>query len=222
MEVKKSKRVRLENYSSTFFLVGLVVSLFVVLLAFEFKSERVIAKLDMGISSAIWNNEMVPITERTKPKPMKVKIIATKIKLVDNNTEILDEYSTVEDLSGNLNWEPDYEFDDELDVEPVVPFPEIEPKFPGGTDALLKFLASNITYPESAIKFREEGTVYVQFTVSSKGIVKEVFVLRGVSPVVNSEALRVVKMMPKWTPAQQGIRKVATYFRIPIKFTLSN
>ena len=66
-----------------------------------------------------------------------------------------------------------------------------------------------------------EGTVYVKFTVSSTGNVKDIKVMRGVDYYLDAEAIRVVRAMPKWTPAQQGINKVATYMYLPFKFTLN-
>jgi protein TonB len=112
------------------------------------------------------------------------------------------------------------EYVEELYDEPTVAFPEIMSEYPGGESALRKFLLANMNYPAQAKDFGLEGTVYIKFTVSSAGVVKDVQIERGVDPLLDHEAIRVVSMMPDWIPAQQGIRKVATYIHLPVKFSL--
>lgn len=105
----------------------------------------------------------------------------------------------------------------EEDVFTVV---ETMPEFPGGKKALYKFLADNIKYPEKAKKDGIQGRVFVNFIVESNGDVSNVNIIRGVSSELDKEALRVVKMMPKWKPGVQRGKNVRVSFNLPIKFTL--
>jgi TonB family protein len=96
------------------------------------------------------------------------------------------------------------------------------PQFPGGEDARVKYMAKNLLYPESAIKNQTEGTVYVSFVVEKDGSVNEVKILRGVGGEIDSEAFRVVKNMPKWSPGLQNGQAVRVQFTLPVKFKLSD
>jgi periplasmic protein TonB len=94
------------------------------------------------------------------------------------------------------------------------------PEFPGGQIELQKFLATSIKYPEAAIKNKIQGKVFVNFVVGKDGVVKEAKIARGVDPLLDAEALRVVNSFPKWKPGMEKGEKVAVVFTIPIKFAL--
>ncbi|MDE5789738.1 MAG: TonB family protein [Muribaculaceae bacterium] len=90
----------------------------------------------------------------------------------------------------------------------------------GGMKALLDYLHKNIEYPEEAIKEGKEGRVIVRFVVEKDGRVGPAEIVKGVAPVLDKEALRVVNMMPKWTPAKVDGEPVASYYVVPVAFTL--
>jgi periplasmic protein TonB len=94
------------------------------------------------------------------------------------------------------------------------------PSFPGGEAERNKFLAENIQYPQQATENGIQGTVYVSFVVDSKGNVTDVKILRGIGGGCDEEALRVVKMMPKWHPGKQNGKNVRVLFNMPIYFKL--
>lgn len=94
------------------------------------------------------------------------------------------------------------------------------PSFPGGEAERNKFLATNIVYPQQATENGIQGTVYVSFVVDSKGNVTDVKILRGIGGGCDEEALRVVKMMPKWHPGKQNGKQVRVLFNMPIYFKL--
>lgn len=95
------------------------------------------------------------------------------------------------------------------------------PVFPGGQDSLASFLKNNIKYPEKAKKEKTSGTVYVSFIVNILGEVAQVNLSHGVSPEIDEEALRVVKLIPKWkTPGKQGGKPVNVQMTLPIRFVL--
>lgn len=95
------------------------------------------------------------------------------------------------------------------------------PEYPGGQEALMTFVGSNLNYPEKARKSGIEGTVYVSFTIKKNGEVSDVQVLRGIGGGCDEEAMRVVKMMPNWKPGKTKEGKiVATQMNLPLKFVL--
>ena len=94
------------------------------------------------------------------------------------------------------------------------------PQFPGGLGEAMKFLAKNIKYPVEAQQAKIEGRVIVRFVVGRDGSVSDVEVMRGVSPELDAEAVRVVSMMPKWIPAKQRGKAVAVKYTMPIMFRL--
>ena len=95
---------------------------------------------------------------------------------------------------------------------------EKEPQYPGGVDASIKFIVSNVKYPEEALKKNIQGTVFVSFIVQKNGAVKDAKVLRGIGGGCDEEALRVIKMMPRWIPGEDKGKKVAVQYVLPIKF----
>ena len=106
------------------------------------------------------------------------------------------------------------------DEEDVYFVPQIFPEFPGGVSALTKFVAKNLDYPEEAKSQKIEGKVWIRFVVNKTGDVENVEVLRGVDPLLDSEAVRLVQSMPKWEPAKQRGKPVDCPFTIPIMFSL--
>jgi protein TonB len=104
--------------------------------------------------------------------------------------------------------------------KPVFTIVEEMPSFPGGDAERNKFLAENIQYPQQATENGIQGTVYVSFVVDSKGNVTDVKILRGIGGGCDEEALRVVRMMPKWHPGKQNGKNVRVLFNMPIYFKL--
>jgi TonB family protein len=95
------------------------------------------------------------------------------------------------------------------------------PEFPGGMQAMMQFIASNVKYPSIAQKNGVQGRVITQFTVGKDGSITDAKVLRSVDPYLDKEALRVISAMPKWKPGKQGGKAVATRFTVPVVFRLT-
>ncbi|RAJ02529.1 TonB family protein [Chitinophaga skermanii] len=109
----------------------------------------------------------------------------------------------------------------ESEANEIFTFVEQPPSYPGGEEALNKFLRSNVRYPEEASNKGKEGTIFVTFVVGKDGQVKDVKTvgkIRGNG--LEEEALRVVQMMPKWNPGKQNNRPVNVQFNLPIRFTI--
>ena len=95
------------------------------------------------------------------------------------------------------------------------------PEFPGGTVALMKFLAENIKYPEDARKEKAEGRAFICFVVKSDGSISDIKVMKSTgNESLDQEAMRVVSLMPKWTPGTQDGKNVNSKFTIPVQFRL--
>ena len=94
------------------------------------------------------------------------------------------------------------------------------PQFPGGDQALLKFLSSHINYPPMAAENNVQGKVQLQFVVEKDGRVGEVKVIRSVDKDLDKEAVRVVKLLPKFTPGRQNGQPVRVWYTLPVQFKL--
>jgi periplasmic protein TonB len=97
---------------------------------------------------------------------------------------------------------------------------EIMPKFPGGEKTLKAFISKNLEYPVSAAQSGIQGRVIVRFIVKKTGEVADVKVVRGLDAACDNEAVRVVKLLPNWTPGKQDKRNVSVYYTLPITFRL--
>ena len=94
------------------------------------------------------------------------------------------------------------------------------PQFPGGSGALIKYLASHIRYPKQAKSEGDQGKVYASFIVNKDGRISNIKIIRDVSPSLDAEVIRVVKSMPHWTPGEQKGQKVRVRFTLPVRFSL--
>ena len=99
---------------------------------------------------------------------------------------------------------------------------EQQPDFPGGMEALYKFLGKELRYPMIMREMNIQGKIYVQFVVSKSGKVTQVKIARGLHPAGDEEAIRVVEKMPNWIPGKQNGVPVAVNYILPITFTLKN
>ncbi len=111
---------------------------------------------------------------------------------------------------------------DSINNDEVFQIVEDMPLFPGGEDALRKWIGENVKYPAPAAENGIHGKVYVQFVVEADGSVSRAKVVRGVDPSLDAEALRVVNASPKWKPGYQGGKAVPVSYTVPINFALDN
>ena len=102
----------------------------------------------------------------------------------------------------------------------VYDMPEQMPEFPGGATAMEHFISDNLTYPDEARAKKIQGKVYIQFVVEKDGSVSHVKIRRGVHPLLDEEAIRVIKMMPAWKPGSMRGKIVRVRHTIPIVFAL--
>jgi TonB family protein len=107
------------------------------------------------------------------------------------------------------------------DSSEIAYFPYLQTaEFQGGQSALFQFLAKTIKYPEDSRRNNYEGTVYVGFVISKTGEVENIKIKRSVSKLLDKEAIRVIKSMPKWKAGKQDGEPVRVAFTLPINFKL--
>lgn len=228
MELKKNPRVNLESGKTRNFLLGLVAALSLSLVAFEWRQSTVlITPPDLDEPIANWEPENIPIIMRKPkelPEPMVNKALPPKPD--PNPKPIYQEPSPDPDLEFDLD--DSNLFSDEepvIDVTPLSPtrYPSSNPEFPGGEQAMFKYLQHNLKYPEMAKDYNVQGRVYVQFVVDTNGEIKNLEILKGLlgnDLGCEEEAMRVIRSMPKWKPGMQGDRKVPVIYTMGINFVL--
>jgi protein TonB len=108
------------------------------------------------------------------------------------------------------------------DPEKVHTYVELMPRFPGGDEGLIKFITTHLVYPPAAVENNVEGKVLVQFVVDRQGYVKDVKVFRSVNRELDSAAISVVKLMPRWTPGSQDGEPVNVRYSLPVTFRLND
>ena len=94
------------------------------------------------------------------------------------------------------------------------------PEFKGGQEGLIKFLSEHVKYPDEAKKNGLEGTVFVEFVVKKSGALSKVKLKKGPNPLLNEEAVRVVELMPPWSPGEKDGKPVDVQMVLPIQFKL--
>ena len=97
---------------------------------------------------------------------------------------------------------------------------EEQPMFPGGMGEMMKFLQQNVKYPKEAQDQGKQGRVIVQFVVNKDGSISNDTIVRSVDPLLDAEAIRVVRSMPNWTPGKQKGEAVRVRFTLPVTFRL--
>lgn len=118
--------------------------------------------------------------------------------------------------------EPRHVTDEDEDIDYVYKIVEKKAEFPGGQRKLMEYLKKNVKYPKLALDKSIEGRVLVKFTIKKDGTIDDIRVIKGVDSILDEEAIRVVKNMPKWIPAQHNGKDVSSTFILPISFRLSD
>ena len=217
MKPKKNPEISLENKKGLFFQIGLIITLIIVFLAFEWKSYD---KTDYNLGQLNIDDleeEIIPITKQEIKPPPPPPPPPEVIEIVEDEVEIEEELE-IEDTESDedIAIEIEEESDDEFFM--VV---ENMPEFPGGDLGLMKYIQKNVKYPPIAKEYNITGKVYVSFIVDKSGSVTNVKIVRGVDKSLDAEALRVVKSLPKYKPGKQRGKAVRVMFTIPINFTLN-
>ena len=217
MEPKKNPEISLEKKKGLYFQIGLVITLIVVLGAFEWKSYE---KVDYNLGQLNLDDieeEIIPITKQEIKPPPPPPPPPEVIEIVEDEVEIEEELE-IEDTESDEDIAIEIEEESDDDFFMVV---ENMPEFPGGDLGLMKYIQKNVKYPPIAKEYNITGKVYIQFIVDKSGSVTNVKVVRGVDKNLDAEAVRVVKSLPKYKPGKQRGQNVRVMFTISINFTLN-
>lgn len=233
MQQKKTERANLEKRSFSFLEIGLIISLALVLLGFEWKTYDREVETDF-VSGPVQEipEEMVQITQQKAPPPPPApQAPSVVLNIVENTAVITADIRIDAEADESLVMEefiapppaPITKIQDEEEVfeQQIFLVVEEDPEFVGGDAARMKFLSENIVYPQMARESGIQGTVYLTFVIERDGSVTDIQVLRGIGGGCDEEAIRVVKNMPKWKPGKQRGKPVRVQFRLPIKFVLT-
>lgn len=223
MEIKKSPKADLENKRSMFILIGFVLAFGFTYICFEWTNTEVTVHEveDTFINQS--EDLIIPQTTQIETPPEKIEkpkeVVQQVLKVVSDEVETtatvdIQEQSTEE----AIEFTPIDVQDEEEAEEEIFQVVEKMASFPGGNAKLMEFLRKELVYPQIAIDNNVQGRVFVQFVVNRDGSIQDVKVTRGVDPILDEEAIRVVKKMPKWVPAEQRGKTVRSRFTLPVMF----
>ncbi len=228
MELKKNPKADLENRRGLYLEIGLVAALVAALVAFNIKSYDE-EQIEVVQRTAIDEVEDVIIQtqqeELPPPPPPEQPEVTTELNVIEDDAESENEVDMSsfqrQEEATNIEITPvKIEEEEEEDEQEIFQVVENDPEFPGGAEALYKYLAQNIKYPQLARENNITGRVYVTFVVEKDGSVTGVRVLRDIGGGCGQEAIRVIKSMPKWTPGKQRGKNVRVQYNLPVNFSL--
>ena len=220
MELKKNKKYDLESKRPIFFGIGMIISLTLTLVAFEWKSE-----VEPVIDDFAIENYIDPIYEPPKtkilppPPPQKPVIIKPVIEEPKEEDMPIVDVDVKEDDDVPIVDIP-IDVPEEVVEEPPRSIAEVMPSFKGGIENFYKFIGENVKYPKQAQRMGIEGRVFVKFVVEKDGSLSNIHVVKGIGAGCDEEALRVMEKIPAFIPGKQGDVRVRVQMIVPINFTL--
>ena len=230
---KKSERADLESKRTTLVLIGLVVSLSLTILGFEWRTYEA-ALMDFGNLDLDLEEEIIPITQREKKPPPPPPAPPEVIEVVENEIEIEKE---IEIDNQDFDEDEVFEIIEDPVEEEVAPMNfmvvENKPVFPGCEgiadqmqqymcfqQKIAQHIVSVFKYPAIAKDMGIQGKVFITFVIDKTGKVVSPVVSRSVDKYLDDEALRIVGTLPMMTPAKQRGKPVPVTFTVPISFKL--
>lgn len=237
MKANKTVNEELHSQKSTNMLIGFVLALATMFVAFEYTQREVKVVEEGKIYDFRMEEDMIPITQQQEvvaPPPAAAPTVMEYINEVEDDTELPEEeIETSEEMNQAITTVvgtgapssavtgpvgPVVEADDDDRIYEMV---EENAQFPGGDAECFKWLSEHIKYPSICVEQGVQGRVIVNFVVNRDGSIVDVKTVRSPDPNLTKEAERVVKLMPKWKPARQGNKTVRSRFTLPVMFRLS-
>lgn len=241
MEQKKSKHADLESKRLTGFLTGLVVALSLLLAALEYTTtDSGSDGSDSTIDNIAQEMETLPAPDRSDMvaaiEPQAKKASTEKLNIVEKKTQMeklndITQMRTVGDGNGTTATTADNTDGGNAEqLQPVavdmgdnpLNFRVVEqlPEFPGGMSAFVKWLTDNLRYPPVAQRQNIQGRVVITFIVNRDGTTSDLKIATPAHPMLNREAMRVARMMPRWKPGIANNKPCRTMMAIPIEFKI--
>ena len=225
MQLKKSPKASLEDKKFTYVLMGLVLVLSICYVAFEW-TEKEVTKYEVTDTDFFFEEEIdiQQTSQETPPPPPPPAVQEVEVlNVVEDDVEVETiEINTEDDKDVEVVIAPPVEAPVEEEEEEVI-FMVVEtmPEFPGGQQALFKYLGENVKYPVIAQENGIQGRVICQFVVNKDGSIVDVVVVRSSGePSLDKEAVRVINSMPKWKPGKQRGKPVRVKYTVPVNFRL--
>ena len=227
MELKKNPKVDVNNKRTVLLEIGLVVALLFVIAAFLYTPREVtVEKIDMNYGPV--EEQIIEITrqEEQKPEPPKkteITVITDVLNIVTNDEKIETGFDFAE-------FDEDVEIIqqvavEEESIEDDQPFVRVEemPSFQGGDiNTFRNWVQSKVRYPQIAQENNISGRVFLMFVVERDGAISNIQVLQTPDSSLSDEAVRVLKMAPKWKPGKQRNQTVRVKYTLPIDFRIQN
>lgn len=229
MEIKKTSEADLEQYRSMWLLLGCVVALSVLFVAFEWTGRTDDADWQDLLPELVFEEELeVPMIEQPEvippPPPVVPAVTPEVVTVVEDDVQVEDEPVEIQEQVGRASADDaqPVEAEESLSTEKgdFVLVDEL-PEFPdGGQAGLMRYLTQHIRYPLFAQHRNLQGNVVCQFMVNEDGSISDVRVLQGVHPVLDNEAVRVLRFMPRWKPGRLHGKPVRVCYSLPVVFRL--
>lgn len=223
MEAKKTDKADLTKKTSLFFSIGLLVTLGITFMAFEWKSYDDNLVAIQGKSTNVFE-ELVEVPPTEQPPPPAPIIQQPQIVEVPDEEEIKEDIQLKFDVEVTENTKVEEvvvaPVEEKEDVDQIFSVVEetAEPK--GGMPAFYKFVGEKMKYPAQARRMGVEGRVFVEFVVNRDGSIVDVKAIKGIGAGCDEEAVRVVQSAPAWKPGKQRGKPVRQKMVIPIIFKL--
>ena len=225
MQLKKSPKASLEDKKLTYVLIGLAFVLSICYVAFEW-TEKEVTKYEVADTDFVFEEEIdiqQTSQETPPPPPPPAPVEVEVLNVVEDDVEVEEiQINTEDDKDVEVVIAPPVEAPVEEEEEEVI-FMVVEsmPEFPGGQQALFKYLAENVKYPVIAQENGIQGRVICQFVVNKDGSIVDVVAVRSSGEAsLDKEAIRVIKSMPKWKPGKQRGKPVRVKYTVPVNFRL--
>ena len=225
MQLKKSQKASLEDKKVVYVLMGFVFVLSLCYVALEWTEKEVtkyeVADMEFTFEEEVEIQQTTQETTPPPPPPPVQEVEVLNVVADDVETESI-EINTEDDKDVEVVIAAPVEAPVEEEEEEVV-FVVVEtmPEFPGGQQALFKYLSENVKYPVIAQENGIQGRVICQFVVNKDGSIVDVEVVRsGGDASLDKEAVRVIKSMPKWKPGKQRGKAVRVKYTVPVNFRL--
>ncbi len=223
MQLKKNPNASLEDKKLLYVLIGFVFVLSVCYVALEW-TEKEVTKYEVADAEFAFEEEIdiQQTSQETPPPPPPPAVQEVEVlNVVEDDVETEEIQINTEEDKTEVVIQAPVEIKEEEEEENVVfVIVEKQPEFPGGTQAMMKYLAENIKYPMIAQENGIQGRVICQFVVNKDGSIVDINVVRSVDPSLDKEAIRVIKSMPKWKPGMQRGKAVRVKFTLPVVFRL--
>ena len=223
MEAKKTEKADLEKKSTFFFSIGLVITMTLVIMAFENK------QYDETLSALVGKNtntfeEMIEVPPTDLPPPPPPQIQAPVIIEVPDEEKIEEEIDVKFDVEASEETKIQevvvVAVEEKEEVDEIFTIVE-EPASPkGGMPAFYKYVGEKVKYPAQARRMGIEGKVFVEFVIGRDGSISEVRAVKGIGAGCDEEAVRIVQGAPSWTPGKQRGKAVKQRMVLPITFKL--